>query len=115
MTRLGTGTLIGIVLLSCAVAPTANAGEITTIRGVAQQTKDGLYVQGVLILEELLPRGESVERLVGKTVEVKGTLETNRDDPLPSGPPGPVVQQRTGPYQYMTKILSIQIRGSSSR
>lgn len=81
------------------------AGPSTTVRGIAQPTKDGLYVDGVVIAEEVLPKGLSVDALAGKMVEVKGIVRTTthvEDD-------GPPSQHRPGTWQYMEKVESVKV------
>lgn len=83
----------------------AAAGPSTTIRGIAQPTKDGLYVDGVVVTEEVLPKGQSADALAGKMVEVKGIMRTATH--VEDG--GPPSQHRTGTWRYMEKVESVQV------
>ncbi len=100
----------GFLLLGwAAIAPLTALGDgPTTLRGIAQATKGGLMVQGVVIDEGLLPRGESVERFAGKKVEVQAEVATAPAEQYPP-PPAPQVQHREGPYEYVKKIHSIRL------
>ncbi len=76
------------------------------IRGIVQETKGGIYVGGVLIEDGVLPPEIKIDQIVGKTIEVKGYVETA---PKIEIPPGPAVQYREGPYEYFKKIESLKI------
>lgn len=80
--------------------------EHTTLRGTAQETKDGIYVDGVLIREEKLPKGTTVGEIVGKKIEVQGVLGHAADEAPKSGVQ---TQRREGEYQYMKKVESVKI------
>lgn len=77
-----------------------------TLRGIAEETKDGIYVEGVLIREEKLPKGITVSKIVGKKVEVKGVMGHATDETPKSGLQS---QRREGEYPILKKVESIKI------
>lgn len=79
--------------------------QVTTIRGIAQPTKDGLYVNGVVVAEEVLPKGWTVEALAGKMVEIKGTVRTTTHVEQTE----PQSQHRSGTWQYMEQVESVKV------
>lgn len=78
-------------------------GELTTIKGKAEETKAGIYVDGVLV--EL----DNASMYAGKIVEVTGYLKTGVGTGGIDNETGEVSQGYEGEYQYLTKIKEIKI------
>lgn len=79
------------------------AGKLTTIKGKAEQTKAGIYVNDVLV--EI----DNVSQYAGKIVEVTGYLKTGFGSGGIDQKTGLAVQGYEGEYSYMTKIKEIKI------
>lgn len=102
------GVIFSIFVLGWAViALPARAGDIKTLSGIAHETKDGVYVDGVLIPGEILPEGFSVAKIAGKKVIVKAKIHTIKTEPDPPG--GPITQHREGSYDEVVAVESIVV------
>ncbi len=82
--------------------------ELKTLQGVLYLTKGGYMVQGVVMEDNVIPKGQNINAFVGKTVEVKGYVQTQA---AMKEPEGPKVQFRQGPYDYFKKVESIKVVG----
>lgn len=102
-----------LLLMAVVMTPPASAKDkATTLQGVAQATKDGFYVDGVMISDSALPRGQSMSQFLGKKVQVKGVVqEVHEEDPNLGKDPAkdPMVQARVGSWKMMRKVESITI------
>lgn len=102
-----------LLLMAVVMASSASAKEaITTLQGVMQETKDGAYVDGVMIGDSALPKGKSISQFLGKKVLVKGIVqEVQEEDPNLGKDPAkdPMVQARVGSWKMMRKVESIQV------
>ncbi len=82
--------------------------ELKTIQGELFLTKGGYMVKGIVMGDNVIPKGQNIDALVGKIVEVKGYIQT---EAAMEEPPGPKVQFRQGPYDYFKKVESIKVVG----
>ncbi|MEK6979094.1 MAG: hypothetical protein AABW86_02640 [Candidatus Micrarchaeota archaeon] len=78
-------------------------GKLTTIKGMAEETKEGIYVDGVLV------KLDNSSKYAGKYVEVTGYLKTGAGSGGIDNKTGEVSQGYEGEYQYMTDIKEIKI------
>lgn len=105
---------VATILVMCLVSPAMAEGKKTTITGEVAETKDGVYVDRVFIPDEIFPKGNNLRKLAGKIVEITGIVRRHEEPELPNSPPGPIVQKREGPYEYLTSIESVKIRNPSA-
>lgn len=104
--------LLAACLLSVVPEALSCEGEAVTLRGVVQETKDGVYVDGVLIEDSAWGKGKDASPYIGKKVTVKGIVRTeDHDDPNEGKDPSrdPMVQARVGTWKVMEKVESILI------
>lgn len=105
--------ILSFILLAIFITlPLSSKDRIVTLQGVARETKDGIYVDGVMISDSALPKGQSIFQFVGKKVRVKGIVEeVQQEDPNKGKDPAkdPMVQARVGSWRIMTKVESIQV------
>ncbi|MFA4980708.1 MAG: hypothetical protein WC589_24575 [Sphingobacterium sp.] len=78
-------------------------GELTTIKGTAEETKEGIYVSGVLV------KLDNASAYAGKIVQVTGYLKTGTGTGGIDPKTGEVSQGYEGEYEYMTEIIEIKI------
>jgi len=83
--------------------PNESEGELTTIKGTAEETKEGIYVSGVLV------KLDNASEYAGKFVEVTGYLKTGTGTGGIDPKTGEVSQGYEGEYEYMTEITEIKI------
>ncbi len=100
--------MTALVLFLLGNAVLATAGEkVTTVRGKVARTKDGVYVGSVVVPEEVWPKGKNLEDLEGRMVEIVGVVRRHDE---PSDPSGPIVQERSGPYDAMTRVDKVIVK-----
>lgn len=99
------GVFCALLLMQTADA----AVRVSTVRGIAQATKDGLMVDGMLIPEAAIPKRYNVDALIGKTVRITGIVTHVPAAPPPPPPPAPQEQMRAGPYDEMRVVQAVQV------
>ena len=89
---------------------TSGGGQYSIVWGLAEETKDGYYVGGnVLLEEEILKYNPDYKSgsYTGKTIEIEAKTRTVTTDECTS-PSGEIVQCRPGESVYIYDISSIK-------
>lgn len=98
--------IITMFMLACCAGTMSN-NDIQTIEGIAQRSKAGLVVDGVMIIDA----GEDmVEKYAGKRVRVKGVISKDHPWQIPENNEDKNVPIRQGfNMPVMTEVLEITV------